>query len=343
MGKDENRESIFKSKKYILWTLDELASIIKDEEDKELSQLKFSTIYRYIRSRKQYIINSKIPKVDCICPLSETVELMCEGVNKSCETSNIPKKCHKLLEKIACKNLTQDCTNGTCEECPTLDLDFLINIERIPYYHWVKKQHYEKQLTEIIGLEMKTKLNEMFATIKLHFYQKREQSKMYKKNIVELADHEMLIHVDYSENYKNKQQDEIKSAFYGQGQFTLYTACVYAKSDNKVVCKSFALVTLENDHSCNVSFALNTFLIEEASKSCKVIKFWSDGCASQFRSKFAFYMLTKFNADLDIQWHFFEANHGKGAVDGIGGRVNHSVFKRVLSKRVVTEGPQHFT
>ena len=54
-------------------------------------------------------------------------------------------------------------------------------------------------------------------------------------------------------------------------------------------------------------------MIKEASKykSCKVIKFWSDGCASQFRSKFAFYMLTKFDADLDIQWHFFEANHGK--------------------------------
>ena len=199
IGKDENRESIFESKKYILWTLDELASIIKDEEDKELSQLKFSTIYRYIRSRRQYIINSKIPEVDCICPLCETVKLMCEDVNKSCETSNIPKKCHKLLEKIACKNLTQDCTNGTCEECPTLDLDFLINIERIPYYHWVKKQHYEKQLTEMIGLEMKTKLNEMFATIKLHFCQKWEQSKMYRKNIAELADHEMLIHVDYSE------------------------------------------------------------------------------------------------------------------------------------------------
>ena len=50
----------------------------------------------------------------------------------------------------------------------------------------------------------------------------------------------------------------------------------------------------------------------------KVI-FWSDGCASQFRSQYAFYMLTKFDTDIDIQWHYFEANHGKGVVDGIGG------------------------
>ena len=158
---------------------------------------------------------------------------------------------------------------------------------------------------------------------------------MYKKHLDKLKDNEMLIHVDYSENYKNKQQDEIKSAFYGQGQFTIYTACIYVKHEGKNVCKCYALVTLENDHSCNVSFGLNDFLIKEAFKykHCDVVKFWSDGCASQFRSRYAFYMMTKFNPDINIQWHYFEANHGNGAVDGIGGRVKHSVFRRVLSKQ----------
>ena len=53
-------------------------------------------------------------------------------------------------------------------------------------------------------------------------------------------------------------------------------------------------------------------------------------------------MMTKLIPEIEIQWHYFEANHGKGAVDGIGGRVKHSVFRRALSKRVVIEGPQHF-
>ena len=70
---------------------------------------------------------------------------------------------------------------------------------------------------------------------------------MYKKHLDELKDNEMLIHVDYSENYKNKQQDEIKSAFYGQGQFTIYTACIYVKHEGKNVCKCYTLVTLENE------------------------------------------------------------------------------------------------
>ena len=44
----------------------------------------------------------------------------------------------------------------------------------------------------------------------------------------------------------------------------------------------------------------------------------------------------------DIQWHYFEANHGKGAVDGIGGCVKHSVYREVLSKHVVIQSPKHF-
>ena len=43
-----------------------------------------------------------------------------------------------------------------------------------------------------------------------------------------------------------------------------------------------------------------------------------------------------------MQWHFFEANHGKGAVDGIGGTVKHAVFRHVLSNKVVIKSPRQF-
>ena len=98
------------------------------------------------------------------------------------------------------------------------------------------------------------------------------------------------------------------------------------KENNKVTCKSYRLVTLENNHSCNVSLALNNFLIKKFKEKAKItsIKCWSDGCASQFRSQFAFYMMTKFDRDVGLQWHYFEANHGKGAIDGI------DVWKNIL-------------
>ena len=80
----------------------------------------------------------------------------------------------------------------------------------------------------------------------------------------------------------------------------------------------------------------------EKMKTVKKINFWSDGCASQFRSQYAFYMLTKFNRDINIQWNFFEANHGNGAVDGIGGgggELNIVYLEKYLVSKLSLKAP----
>ena len=158
-----------------------------------------------------------------------------------------------------------------------------------------------------------------------------------------MKDGELLIHVDYSENYKNKQS-EIKAAYYEQGQFSLFTVVIYMKQNDDTVCKNYALVTPENDQSCNISFGLNNFILStmQADYDIKTVKFWSDGCASQFRSQFAFFMLSKFDHSINIEWNYFEANHGKGVVDGIGGTVKHAVYSHVLTNRVVIKSPKQF-
>ena len=53
-------------------------------------------------------------------------------------------------------------------------------------------------------------------------------------------------------------------------------------------------------------------------------------------------MLTKFSSVYDIEWHYFQANHGKGAVDGVGGTIKNTVFRKVQAKDVVIQGPKHF-
>ena len=96
------------------------------------------------------------------------------------------------------------------------------------------------------------------------------------------------------------------------------------KGRRKCCCKNYALVTPENDHSCNINFGLNNFMISHICLDYDIhtIKCWSDSCALQFCSQYAFYMLTRFDPAINVHWNYFEANHGKGAVDGIGGTVN---------------------
>ena len=53
-------------------------------------------------------------------------------------------------------------------------------------------------------------------------------------------------------------------------------------------------------------------------------------------------MMMKFDWDVKLQWHYFEANHVKGPVDGIGGTMKHAVFRHVLSKQVAIKSSKHF-
>ena len=131
---------------------------------------------------------------------------------------------------------------GNCVDCPSIDLEGLGDVESVPFYSWIQgKKYCSKQLKELPDIEVKRKLTDMFANLKMHYFTKRTSSKEYKTQIETLQPGEVIIHVDYSENYKNKQQNEIKSVFYVQGQFTIYTACIYVNADGDVKCKNYAL------------------------------------------------------------------------------------------------------
>ena len=56
------------------------------------------------------------------------------------------------------------------------------------------------------------------------------------------------------------------------------------------------------------------------------IDFWSDGPTSQYRNKQHFLCISHIEAFglKSCTWNFFEAGHGKGAADGIGGVVKRS-------------------
>ena len=192
-----------------------------------------------------------------------------------------------------------------------------------------------------------------------------------------------MIHVDYYENYKNKQQSEIKAGYYWQGQFSLFTVVIYMKQNDDTVCKNYALVTPENDHSCNISFGPNNFILSTMQADYGINPLsanptkWSNtlkrfvgnlltNCLSVFdhfmqlalkglklsnfglmamlpNLQFAFFMLSKFDHSINIKWNNFEVNHGKGVVDEIGSTVKHAVYSHVLTNRVVIKSQKQFS
>jgi len=154
-----------------------------------------------------------------------------------------------------------------------------------------------------------------------------------------------LVHVDYSESYKNKQQNEIQSAYFGQSSFSLFTACVYHNDDNgNLVKRPICVVSESNDHSRAAALTCVDIVVKEVEKHVHLSKLilWSDGCASQFRSRFVFKLLAHYRPELQIGWHYNEVHHGKGPMDGIGGTLKNVVYRQVKSDRVMINSVSDF-
>ena len=80
--------------------------------------------------------------------------------------------------------------------------------------------YYKKeQLIVKEGIVTAAEMKDNTKDIKMYYFCKRTQSNKYKKQINELKDGVAIIHVDYSENHKNKQQDEIHLLIMVKGDF----------------------------------------------------------------------------------------------------------------------------
>ena len=66
--------------------------------------------------KKEYIIQSKISEVACLCPEWKNIGLMLDQVN-------LPLKSHDLIGKVVCNPIIELCAEGNCENCPEIDLE----------------------------------------------------------------------------------------------------------------------------------------------------------------------------------------------------------------------------
>ena len=138
--------------------------------------------------------------------------------------------------------------------------------------------------------------------MKAHIFVKRTQNTHYNRLKESLKTIEFIIHVDYSKNYKDKEQNEIQSAYFGHNSFSIFTACCYTRGiDGTLLNENITVTSEATDHSRIAAFSYINLIINSLQKkfisqvnSYPVFYIWSDGCTSQFRSKFVFALMTHF-------------------------------------------------
>lgn len=210
------------------------------------------------------------------------------------------------------------------------------------------KKFGKKVVKETVDIEVKAlfeKLHDMVPSFMQHVCNIMHQYKSIKDQKKSMKSNELLIHVDFSENYQCKYTKEIQSCHFGgsRQQVTLHTGVMYYKDENDVndttQCLSFCSMSQSLRHDASAIIAhLKPILIyaKAVVQEIKIIHFLSDSPTTQYRNRTIFHLISnylgKFMGTKAITWNYSECGHGKGAPDGIGG------YLKRTANQLVAEG-----
>ena len=97
-----------------------------------------------------------------------------------------------------------------------------------------------------------------------------EQIRYFEQN---LHNHEIIIHMDFAENYSCKSVDEPQGAYWNQIRVTLHPIVVFYHADNqeKLAHKSFIVVSDRLSHSASTVLSfLDAIMPEIKALDCEV-------------------------------------------------------------------------
>ncbi|XP_014677784.1 PREDICTED: uncharacterized protein LOC106817620 isoform X2 [Priapulus caudatus] len=257
-----------------------------------------------------------------------------------------------MLSTICCSTLSMDCMYRDCDECKDRRVPFqpYEQTDQVIWEEWRVVDHeYMNKTTKKIDKTKRTEKVKLEGTMdeltdrfeenlgrKLarHVFNIRHQYQQLKLKKESLAENEMLMHIDFSENYTLKYHSEIQSCHFGASnqQVTLHTGMLYMQKESR----GFASISSCRRHDAAAIWAHLKPLFDDVAQHHPEIDtayFISDGPTTQYRCKTNFFLMSTLPYEWGIKcvnWSLLEAGHGKGAADGIGG-----VLKRTADRVVV--------
>ena len=248
--------------------------------------MSYYVVQQIIKNEKHLFKIAESKDDDCRCEKCENVGLLLSGIKQSLKKNGhsglaltLKTDPEKLILENVCSIKNYDCGNDDCGKCCNFRNveDILIVLEGVSeakYARWVcREKHYQKDEVADSGDDVIVMLKQIRTkSFKMHVYNISCQYSELKHFKANLKEDEIILSVDFSKNYDNKQHHEIQSACSGHEAFTLYTAACYHRShdtDGACVDKdaglkvlSFAIVSKEIIHEQNLVFSCDMKLLE---------------------------------------------------------------------------------
>lgn len=230
----------------------------------------------------------------CVCIYHQNPKLMVDALG-------VPQlSCGSLMGMAVCSTESENCMMHKCAECPGREALFkkLEEItsdsgdygEEIEYKQWISTDRCTLTTVKDSLDTFKNKLAECIWKLTVHHFVAKSQSDYLSKLKKELTHKEVIVQLDFAENYTFIIQDEVQSSYFNSKQATLHPLVVYSSNSAQAKCYSIISDCLNHDTTTVHTF-LSRFipmLLEDFPGTTKV-HYFSDGAASQYKNKYVIF------------------------------------------------------
>lgn len=346
------RKGVCYRKRYLIDSMGNLYKKFSAEEPVKISRSLFYKLKPF------WITEKKESERDtCLCKVHSNFFIMLEKLF-SLKIIGISNK-NDFIASLVCDLKNRKCMYRLCEKCKNKKVDVEKNSTVVYYHQWVtenasskgkkgliyKFKHTIKKFISSTVDEFIKALNLQIPKYLKHTYDTHYQQENLRNLQENLKMNEVMIVMDFSENYQCKYASEVQSVHFGASkkQLSLHCGVFFWRNDeNEINCMSFSTISecLRHDASAVWAHMKPIFnLISEKVPFCNIIHFQSDGPTTQYRNKSNFFFFQHYCKKLKLvnaTYNFTTPGHGKSCADGAGGTVKSLCNRAVLQGKDVT-------
>lgn len=330
----------------------------------EHSKVSYTT---FLRLKPFWVVTRSVDSRDtCLCKVCDNLQLKANKMYK--ERIVTTARLQDLALMFCCSMDNVQCTLGSCSICSKsgypihtdmFEKTTVVDIEQsVVWNQWknvTEKRQQKRSNGDVKEFNVKiTKKEEICGTFGelfdsfedemrskgvRHLFTIEHQYKVLRKMKTSLSPCEVVLHIDFAENYNCKLATEIQSFHFGasRNQVTIHNAVAYTSSG---ILSFSTLSNCMRHDPCAIWCYLKPVLehLLEVNPAIEIVRFISDSPATQYRCRNNFMLFCTRLYDIcrgklrAASWDYMEAGHGKGAPDGLG-----AVLKRTAD-RLVSNG-----
>ena len=314
---------------------------LSENTDFKVSQ---SLFYRLVPKHIKFSKDLKVR--GCLCEKCENFQHLLRRMAKLTE-KNVP---------LSCKRFCEEFDDGVAVEELLKDVDE----EEVSFCQWRKVQEeltsYKAETvdgkvkrvkttrvvdrTKLVTVSLnkkqfENKFRHTVADWREHYYRLRTQFEEIRKLRERMDDTQLMIQLDFAENYTCHSCEEVQSAHWNKTAVTLHPVVVHFRrtEDGPLEHKSLTYISeLDKAHNAEMvhcilrklmSTDLHKAIGADVLGKVTMINYISDSPYSQYRNKYIYFLIANhhFLYGYGAVWHYMECGHGKGSCDGVGGTV----------------------